>query len=136
VAPYDNVLTAVSGDEPALLVGRGPGSVTRDVDFFNPLGVYANYPVIPKIIGEYGLPAALIFLTFVLTLFLRRVPSITLSLMSCLLYFVLSGSLLQPAIVYLCWLLTGLFATAAPDGYSDGGNRITTGHPRFTNRRS
>jgi hypothetical protein len=41
---------------------------------------------------------------------LRNVPSPTLGLMAATVYFVLSGSLLQPQTVYLCWLLTGLFA--------------------------
>lgn len=114
VAPYDNVVTAVSGDERALLVGRGAGSVERDGDFFNPQGILANYAAVPKLVGEYGLPAALVFLAFVLTVFLRRIPSITLGVVSCMLYFVLSSALLQPPIIYLCWLLTGLFSAAAP----------------------
>ena len=114
VAPYENVLTAVSSDVRALFLGRGAGSVTRDVQFFNPLGIPANYAAVPKLVGEYGLPAALLFLAFVLTVFLWRVPSITLALMSCMLYFVLSSSLLQAPIIYVCWLLTGLWATAAP----------------------
>jgi len=114
VAPYDNVVTAVSGDARALLVGRGAGSVDRDGDFFSPRGVPANYAAVPKLVGEYGLPAALVFLTFVLTMLLRRIPSITLGVVSCMLYFVLSSSLLEPQIVYLCWLLTGLFSAAAP----------------------
>ncbi len=132
VAPYNNVLTAVSGDEPSLLVGRGAGSVTRDTDFFNPLGVSANYPVIPKIIGEYGLPAGLVFLAFILTLFFRRVSSISLGVISCMLYFVLSGSLLQAPIVYLCWLLTGLFATAAPGDSPGAGDCVAVHRPPFT----
>jgi hypothetical protein len=111
VAPYEQVFAAVSTDLPALLVGRGAGSVTRDVEFFNPLGVYANYPTAPKLLGEYGLPATIIFLVFLLRLFLRRVPSITLGLTACMLYFVLSAALLQPPIIYTAWLLTGLFAT-------------------------
>ncbi|MGH3565065.1 MAG: hypothetical protein ACRDRH_03340 [Pseudonocardia sp.] len=114
VAPYEQVFLASYTDASALLVGRGAGSVTRDIEFFNPLGVPANYPVLPKIIGEYGLLASLILLMFLLTLFLGRVPSITLGLMTCLLVFVLSGALLQPPIVYLGWLLTGIFAAPRP----------------------
>ena len=94
------------------LVGRGAGTVDSDVGFFNPQGLLVNYPALPKFIVEYGVPTALVFLAFVLTVLLRNVPSPTLGLMAATVYFVLSGSLLQPQTVYLCWLLTGLFAAA------------------------
>lgn len=110
VAPYLNVVNAVAKDHTALLVGRGGGSIERDAGFFNPYGILADYTALPKLVGEYGLPAALIFLVFVLTVFLVRTPSPTLGFAACLLFFVLSGSLLQPPIVVLCWTLTGLFA--------------------------
>lgn len=109
VAPYEQVVAALSADTPALLVGRGAGAVSNDEAFFNPLGIEANYPAVPKLLGEYGLPATLLFLAFLLALFLARVPSPTLGLMACMLLFVLSGALLQPQTVYLVWLLTGLF---------------------------
>jgi hypothetical protein len=114
VAPYLNVANAVAKDPAALLVGRGGGSIQRDASFFNPYGILADYTALPKLVGEYGLPAALIFLVFVLTVFLVRTPSPTIGFAACLLFFVLSGSLLQPPIVVLCWTLTGLFAAGPP----------------------
>lgn len=113
VAPYGNVLTAVANDPSALTVGRGAGSVDRDTDFFSPLGVDANYPAVPKMLGEYGLPATLVFFAFLLAVFLRGVPSPTLAAAALLLFLVLSSALLQPPIVYLCWLVTGLFSASA-----------------------
>ncbi|GAA3242955.1 hypothetical protein GCM10017691_47420 [Pseudonocardia petroleophila] len=112
VAPYVVIADAIGRDESVFLVGRGAGTVDSDVQFFNPTGLLVNYPALPKFIGEYGVPTALVFLTFILTVLLRNVPSPTLGLMAATVYFVLSGSLLQPQTVYLCWLLTGLFAAA------------------------
>jgi hypothetical protein len=65
-------------------------------------------------VGEYGLPAALVFIAFLLATFLVRVPSTTLGFMACTLLFLLSGALLQPPIVYLCWIITAAFAAAPP----------------------
>jgi hypothetical protein len=114
VASYTNVLDAVSRDGGALAYGRGGGTIDRDADFFNPNGLLADYPALPKLVGEYGLPAALLFVAFVLTVFLMRTPSPTLGACAVMLYFVLSGSLLQPPIVVLCWTITGLFAAGPP----------------------
>jgi hypothetical protein len=114
VTPYVNVADAMARDPSALLFGRGGGSIERDVDFFNPYRVLADYTALPKLVGEYGVPAALLFVAFVLTVFLMRTPSPTVGFAAVMLFFVLSGSLLQPPIVVLCWTLTGLFAAAPP----------------------
>jgi hypothetical protein len=110
VAPYELVLASVPADASALLAGRGPGAISRDVEFFNPNDVEANYPAIPKLLGEYGVPAMLAFLAFLLMMFLRGAPSVTLGLMAALLFFVLSSALLTAPIVYFAWLISGLFA--------------------------
>ena len=112
VAPYVTIADAIGRDQQVFLTGRGAGAVDAEVNanFFNPQGVLVNYPALPKFVGEYGVPAALVFLAFILTVLLRNVPSPTLGLMAAALYFVLSGSLLQPQTVFLCWLLTGLFS--------------------------
>lgn len=114
VAPYVNVAEAVTKSPEALLFGRGGGSIDRDTGFFNPHGRLVDYTALPKVVGEYGLPAGLLFVAFIISVFLMRVPSPTLGLSACMLYFVLSGSLLQPPIVVLCWVLTGLFAAGPP----------------------
>jgi hypothetical protein len=109
-APYDLVFNAISTDLPALLVGRGAGSVDLDVNYFNPTGIPSNYPAIPKLLGEYGLPSTVVFIAFLMTLFLRRCPSAVLGLIAVVMFFFLSGALLEPPVIYLVWLLTGLFA--------------------------
>jgi hypothetical protein len=110
IAPYEVVFGALSTDLSALLVGRGAGSVSSDVNYFAATGDDANYPAVPKLLGEYGIPASLLFLVFLVTAFFRRVPSTLLGVMVCVLYFFLSGALLEPHIIYLSWILTGLFA--------------------------
>ncbi len=112
VAPYEQVWTALSADVPATAVGRGAGSVSRDGEFFNPYGVEVNYPVVPKLVGEYGLPAALLFIGFLLVVLMVGAASRTLGLLAVTIHFVLSGALLQPQTVYLCWIITGLFAAS------------------------
>lgn len=112
VAPYVTVADALGRDQEAFLVGRGAGTTDADVEFFNPQGLLVNYAALPKFVGEYGVPASLVFLAFILTVLFRNVPSPTLGVASAAVYFVLSGSLLQPQTVILCWLLTGLFAAS------------------------
>jgi hypothetical protein len=114
VAPYQQVASALSNDLPALAVGRGAGSVDRDQAYFNPQHVPVNYPAVPKLVAEYGLPAALAFIAFLLSFIVRRVPSPTLGVMAVLMFFVLSGALLQPMLVYTVWLFSGLFSAPAP----------------------
>lgn len=113
VAPYQLVVDAIGNDTQTLLVGRGAGSVEDKVEiYFNPEGILVNYPALPKLVGEYGLPAGLLFFAFVLVVLLRNVPSSTLGVVSAVSLFVLSGALLQPQTVYLCWMLTGLFGAS------------------------
>jgi hypothetical protein len=130
VAPFVNVANALARDQSALLYGRGGGSIMRDTGFFNPYGIQADYTAFAKLVGEYGLPAALIFLVFVLTVFLMRTPSPTLGFAACMLFFVLSGSLLQPPIVVLCWTMTGLFAAGPPAIARLPVHRLPTALPR------
>lgn len=113
VAPYQLVSDAIGRDTETLLVGRGAGSIDDKVEiYFNPGAQLVNYPPLPKLIGEYGLPAGLLFFAFVLAVFLHNVPSTTLGIACVVNLFVLSGALLQPQTVYLCWILTGLFAAS------------------------
>jgi len=122
VAPYEVVFGALSTDPAAMLVGRGAGSLTSDLEYFSATDIAASYPALPKLLGEYGMPATMTFLMFLLTVFFLRVRSITLAVMVCMLFFFLSGALLEPQIVYLSWLLTALFA----GNLAVGANRHTS----------
>jgi hypothetical protein len=115
VAPYLLVQAGLADDVPTMLVGRGPGVISRSTgsEVFNQQDVEANYPAIPKLAAEYGLIATAIFCAFVVTALTSGTPSPTMSAAMLLVYFVLSGSLLQPHTVYAAYLFTSLFAAPA-----------------------
>jgi hypothetical protein len=112
VAPYMLVADGLTKDIPTLLVGRGPGIVSRTAgaEYFNAEGIEANYPVIPKLAAEYGVIAALLFSGFMIVAITSATPSPTVSVMMLLVYFALSGSLLQPHTVLTAYVFTSLFA--------------------------
>jgi hypothetical protein len=115
VAPYEQVTTGLSQDTATLLFGRGPGQTspqTSGIRFFNPDDIEANYPVIPKLGAEYGLIAAILFAGFVIVAVTKGTPSPTMSAIVMLVYFALSGSLLQPSTVYIGYIFTSVFAAA------------------------
>jgi hypothetical protein len=113
VAPYVLVAEGLARDTATLLVGRGPGIVSQSTGtrYFNVEGIDANYPVIPKLAAEYGVVAAMLFVGFMVVALTRGTPSATVSAMMLVVYFVLSGSLLQPHTVLAVWVFTSLFAT-------------------------
>ncbi|MGI8882340.1 MAG: hypothetical protein ACR2KJ_17875 [Jatrophihabitans sp.] len=120
VAPYVQVFDGFARDVPTMLVGRGPGAVARSTGslFFNPNGLEVNYPVVPKLAAEYGLIATIAFTLFITAAIVRGARSPTLGAVLLLLYFVLSGSLLQPATVYTCLIFAALFRTPSTESSS------------------
>jgi hypothetical protein len=115
VAPYVQVINGYARDVPTMLVGRGPGAIARSTGsaFFNPDGIEVNYPVVPKLAAEYGFVATLAFTWFITVAILRGARSPTMGAVLLVLYFVLSGSLLQPATVYTVLVFASLFRTSA-----------------------
>jgi len=64
VEPYVRVMPATLDDLPALLLGAGAGAAT---DFLDSLGIDGLLaPVVPKLLMEYGVVGALLFLLFLL----------------------------------------------------------------------
>jgi hypothetical protein len=118
VTPYVLVAAGLYQDTATLLVGRGPGVVSRNTgaEVLNAERIQANYPVIPKLAAEYGLVAATLFSGFMVVALTRGTPSVTMSVMMLVLYFALSGSLLQPHTVLAAYLFTSLFAAQPRDG--------------------
>jgi hypothetical protein len=114
VAPYTGVFEGLERDTATLLLGRGPGVVARPgVAYFNSTRVQANHPVIPKLAAEYGLIAAILFTCFMVVAITAGTPTPTLAAMMLLVYFALSGSLLQPQTVYMALIVTSLFAAGS-----------------------
>jgi hypothetical protein len=120
VAPYVLVAGGLTVDVPTVLVGRGPGVVSRPAaaELFNTQGVEANYPVIPKLAAEYGLIATMAFSAFMIVAIIRGTPSATVTVMMLFVYFVLSGSLLQPHTVLTAYVFTSLFAGGTGLGHN------------------
>jgi hypothetical protein len=99
VHPYERVIdTIVDGDLTNFLFGHGPGWLDR------PSGS-ANPPT-AKIWVEYGFPAFLTFMAYCLRMFFRnlRYPELSITLFTA--YAVVAGgSLLQSAVLYVCFFL-------------------------------
>jgi hypothetical protein len=125
VEPYKRVYDDLNQSAQHLVVGHGPGFAERDADdVFVREGIPIVYPVVPKLIFEYGLVAGLLFAGFIAFSFLNRTPSLVIASSALLIHFVLSGSLLQAHTLFLCYVLTSLFAaTAVAKRFDLGGGR-------------
>jgi hypothetical protein len=100
----NEVLTSILGpDFGAFLIGRGPGFVEE----LNrgALGAPVNFPVIHKMLLEYGIIGTVPFLVFIVVRFFAGSRSKLLSAAALLMYLFLSGSLLQPHTIYLFYVL-------------------------------
>jgi hypothetical protein len=126
VEPYERVYDDLNQSVQHLVVGRGPGFAERaGDDAFVREDIPIVYPVVPKLSYEYGLVAGLLFAGFIAFAFLNRTPSLVIASSALLMHFVLSGSLLQAHTVYLCYILTSLFAATEVERRRDrrGGRR-------------
>jgi hypothetical protein len=108
----NEVLTSILGpDFGAFLVGRGPGFV-EDLNR-GMLGAPVNFPVIHKMLLEYGIVGTLPFMAFILHRFFAGSRSKLLSAAALLMYLFLSGSLLQPHTIFLFYVLVILMPMQA-----------------------
>jgi hypothetical protein len=124
IEPYKRVYDDLSGSVEHLVIGGGPGSAQRDADdLFVRRDLALLYPVVPKLMFEYGLFAGFLFAGFIAFAFLNRTPSLVVASAALLMQFFLSGGLLQPHTVYLCYILTSLFAATRIVSPSDGRRR-------------
>jgi hypothetical protein len=113
VEPYERAYHELGEDDTTALIGRGPGFVEREaIDHFERTDLSVAFPVVPKLIAEYGLIAGAIFILFTIVAFCSRAPSPTIAACIVFMHLTLSGSLLQPQTVYLGYLLTSLWAAA------------------------
>ena len=126
VEPYERVYDDLNQSVQHLVVGRGPGFAERAADdVFVREDIPIVYPVVPKLTYEYGLVAGLLFAGFIAFAFLNRTPSLVIASSALLMHFFLSGSLLQAHTLYLCYILTSLFAATEVERRFDrrGGRR-------------
>ena len=110
VQPYQRILDSWNADPVAALVGKGPGVADAlAAEIFERTGLPINFSGVAKLIFEYGLPAAVLFGAFVALAIVRRAPAPTLALSGVFANAVLTGSLLQPQVLYLMVPLCSLF---------------------------
>jgi hypothetical protein len=119
IEPYERAFGELDESVQYVAVGRGPGAAQRDgEDLFVRKDIAVAFPVVPKLVFEYGLVAAAVFSVFIVYSFLNRARSVVIAGTALLMQFLLSGALLQPHTVLLCYVLTSLFAltgaTSAP----------------------
>jgi hypothetical protein len=124
VEPYERLYDDLSQSVEHVVVGSGPGAAQRDADdLFVRRDLALLYPVVPKLVFEYGVFAGLFFACFVAFALLNRTPSLVVASTVLLMQFFLSGGLLQPHTIFLCYVLTSLFAATRIVSPSDGRGR-------------
>lgn len=111
VLPYEEVAKGLQAAPHRYLTGAGPGASERLLENDKQgAGLAVVYPLAPKLVFEYGLPAGGLFLVFWFVALLRGACLRVLPVSLVFMLAVLSGSLLQPPTIVLAWLLSGVFA--------------------------
>jgi hypothetical protein len=101
--PNEALFDLVGRDFVGLVIGRGPGVV----DQLGQLLSYgeSNYPVLHKLLIEYGLVGTIPFMAFICWRFFAWPRSRILAGALFIMYMALSGSLLQPHTIFLAYIL-------------------------------
>lgn len=107
VMPYGQVADGL-GEDPARWVhGAGPGAADRELESGRTsAGLFVVYPAPAKLLFEYGLVPALLFLTYIVTTMFRGAPSRVMATVLLLQLFFLGGYLVAPHAVLAVWCLS------------------------------
>jgi uncharacterized membrane protein len=106
VGPNQALEDLIYPDFLAFLFGKGPGVVDT---LGKSLSYVANFPVMHKILIEYGIFGLVPFMSFILYRYFCAIRSHLLSGALLVMYLFLSGALLQPHTLYLSYVLVILF---------------------------
>jgi hypothetical protein len=106
IGPNQALEDLVYPDFLVFLVGKGPGVVDQ---LGRTLGYIANFPVMHKVLIEYGICGLVPFMAFILYRFFGAPRSRLLGGALVVMYLFLSGSLLQPHTIYLAYVLGIMF---------------------------
>jgi hypothetical protein len=106
IGPNQALEDLVYPDFRVFLVGKGPGVVDQ---LGRTLGYIANFPVMHKVLIEYGICGFIPFMAFILYRFFGAPRSRILGGALIVMYLFLSGSLLQPHTIYLAYVLGIMF---------------------------
>jgi hypothetical protein len=111
VRPYDEVAVGLADEPQRWVWGEGPGSSDRVLESGRErAGLYVVYTMPAKLLFEYGLAAAVVFVAFVLTVMLRGSPSLVLSGTVLVWLTLLGGYLAAAPTVWAAWLLTAVWS--------------------------
>ncbi|WP_432510353.1 hypothetical protein [Kineococcus sp. SYSU DK001] len=110
VQPYQRILETWGEDPLSVLTGDGAGRADALADqIFRATGLPINFSGLAKVVLEYGVPASVLFCVFVGLALVRRAPAPTLAWAGVFANAFLTGSLLQPQVLYLMLPLVSLF---------------------------
>ena len=110
VQPFQFIERTWREDPVTFLTGLGPGGADAAADaVFAATGLPLNFAGAPKLVLEYGVPASVLFVVFVVVAVLRRAPSPTLAIGGVFANSILFAGLLQPQVLYLLLPLCTLF---------------------------
>lgn len=111
VQPYTEVAQGLESDPVRYVVGAGAGAVERLLTSSRGgyLGQAVVYPIVPKLVFEYGLVAGGVFALFIVLALVDRAPWRVVPGSLVVMLFFLSGSLLQAHTVFIAWLLTSFW---------------------------
>jgi hypothetical protein len=120
--PYEDMTDSLRSDWETFLVGKGPGAaeILHDETFVK-RNVAVVYPVLPKLVIEYGVLGALGFGSFLLLCCFGGARSIPIAFSLFMVHFYLSGALLQPFTIVLFFVFGPMCATLGPLGVQGRG---------------
>ena len=111
VLPYQEVAAGIAEVPRRYLTGAGPGTAERLLESDKQgAGLAVVYPVVPKLVFEYGLLAGLLFACFWLITLVRHPPWPVVPGCLVVMLGLLSGSLLQPTTAMFAWLFSAVLA--------------------------
>jgi hypothetical protein len=103
ISPYVAIANVGMISKDVYLFGLGPGMADRASIPY--ISSDTNYPVLSKLIIEYGVISCFVFLVFIFYCFYTGARRKTLFVAIFMMYTLLSGSLLQPQTVYFLFIL-------------------------------
>ena len=107
VLPYQEVASGMADVPQRWVSGAGAGAADRFLESGRErAGLYVVYPVPTKILFEYGLIAAAVFLGFLGLVLFRAPPTVALPGTMLFWIFVLGGYLAAPHVVWAAWALS------------------------------
>jgi hypothetical protein len=111
VLPYDEVADGLDRDTRRWVTGAGPGASDRVLESAQVrAGLAVVYTIPAKALFEYGLPAALVFLAFVLVSLFRCAPVVALPGTMLVWLLFMGGYLAIPHTVWAVWLLSPVWS--------------------------